>query len=84
MGEPLALCQGSYTTSITLIVLELINVKWRVILELDPETNDWAVWCPELPGCASASGSTREYSGGYRFILLSHLQAGTITCDVTV
>lgn len=33
--------------------------KWRVVLELDPETGDWAVWCPELPGCCSA-GETRE------------------------
>lgn len=34
-------------------------MKWRVVLEQDPETGDWAVWCPELPGCASA-GSTEE------------------------
>jgi len=34
-------------------------VTWRVILEEDPETHEWAAWCPELKGCASA-GSTRE------------------------
>ncbi|MEH1812574.1 MAG: type II toxin-antitoxin system HicB family antitoxin [Nostoc sp.] len=34
-------------------------MKWRVILESDPETGDWAVWCPELPGCTSA-GETEE------------------------
>ena len=34
-------------------------MKWRVILERDSETGDWAVWCPELPGCASA-GETQE------------------------
>ena len=34
-------------------------MKWRVVVEQDPETGDWAVWCPELPGCASA-GSTEE------------------------
>jgi predicted RNase H-like HicB family nuclease len=34
-------------------------MKWRVILERDDETGDWAVWCPELPGCASA-GETEE------------------------
>lgn len=32
---------------------------WRVVLEQDPETGDWAVWCPELPGCTSA-GTTEE------------------------
>jgi predicted RNase H-like HicB family nuclease len=34
-------------------------MKWRVVLERDSETGDWAVWCPELPGCTSA-GSTKE------------------------
>ena len=34
-------------------------MKWRVVLELDEETGDWAIWCPELPGCTSA-GETKE------------------------
>lgn len=34
-------------------------MKWRVVLEQDDETGDWAVWCPELPGCTSA-GETEE------------------------
>ena len=34
-------------------------MKWRVILEHDTELGDWAVWCPELPGCTSA-GKTEE------------------------
>ena len=34
-------------------------MKWRVVLEQDAETGDWAAWCPELPGCASA-GLTEE------------------------
>lgn len=34
-------------------------MKWRVLLEQDIETGDWAVWCPELPGCVSA-GETEE------------------------
>lgn len=33
--------------------------KWRVILEKDPETGDFAVWCPELLGCTSC-GETEE------------------------
>ncbi|MGB5594320.1 MAG: type II toxin-antitoxin system HicB family antitoxin [Crocosphaera sp.] len=33
--------------------------KWRVILEKDSETGDFAVWCPELPGCTSC-GETEE------------------------
>ena len=35
-------------------------MKWRVILEPDPETGDWAVWCPELPGCVSAGETEAE------------------------
>ena len=34
-------------------------MKWRVVLEQDPETGEWAVWCPELPGCTS-SGATED------------------------
>ena len=34
-------------------------MKWRVLLEKDGETGDLAVWCPELPGCASA-GETED------------------------
>jgi len=34
-------------------------MKWRVVLEFDDEVGSWAVWCPELPGCASA-GETEE------------------------
>lgn len=34
-------------------------MKWRVILEQDQDTGDWAIWCPELPGCVSA-GKTEE------------------------
>lgn len=35
-------------------------MKWRVVLEPDSETGDWAVWCPELPGCVSAGETEAE------------------------
>ena len=35
-------------------------MKWRIVLEQDPDTGDWAVWCPELPGCASCGESAGE------------------------
>jgi predicted RNase H-like HicB family nuclease len=35
-------------------------MKWRVILEPDIETGDWAIWCPELPGCSSAGETEAE------------------------
>jgi predicted RNase H-like HicB family nuclease len=34
-------------------------MKFRVILEFDPEANAFSAVCPELPGCASA-GETEE------------------------
>lgn len=34
-------------------------MKWRVVLEQDETTGEWAAWCPELPGCTSA-GDTEE------------------------
>ena len=36
-----------------------LNMKWRVVLEQDKETGEWAIWVPELPGCVSA-GDTEE------------------------
>jgi len=35
-------------------------MRWRVILERDNQTGDWAVWCPGLPGCTSAGESEEE------------------------
>ncbi|MFW6174959.1 MAG: type II toxin-antitoxin system HicB family antitoxin [Chloroflexota bacterium] len=34
-------------------------MKWRVIVEYDPETDAYSASCPELPGCTSA-GDTQE------------------------
>ncbi|HEU65398.1 MAG TPA: type II toxin-antitoxin system HicB family antitoxin [Chloroflexi bacterium] len=34
-------------------------MKFRIILEYDPETENYAAYCPELPGCCSA-GDTEE------------------------
>lgn len=35
-------------------------MKWRVILEPDRETREWAIWCPELPGCVSSGITETE------------------------
>ena len=35
-------------------------MNWRVIVEQDSETGDFAAWCPELPGCASAGLTESE------------------------
>ncbi|MFH1109122.1 MAG: type II toxin-antitoxin system HicB family antitoxin [Planctomycetota bacterium] len=49
-------------------------MKWRVILEPDPETGDWAAWCPELPGCASAGETEAEALSNIREAIELYLQ----------
>ena len=49
-------------------------MKWRVILEPDPETGDWAVWCPELPGCTSAGETEAEAITNIREAIELYLQ----------
>lgn len=66
-------------------------MKWRVILEPDPKTGDWAVWCPELPGCTSAGETQQEALENIREAIELYLQPdpieltpGTITCEITI
>lgn len=66
-------------------------MKWRIVLEQDTETGDWAAWCPELPGCASAGMTEEEALAGIREAIELYLQpdpielsAGTITREITV
>lgn len=33
---------------------------WRIVIEKDPQTHEYAVWCPELPGCVSAGATIDE------------------------
>jgi len=49
-------------------------MKWRVILEKDHDTGDWAVWCPELPGCASAGQTEQEALDGIREAIELYLE----------
>ena len=41
-------------------------MNWRVVLEQDRGTGDWAVWCPELPGCTSAGETQNEALEGIK------------------
>jgi predicted RNase H-like HicB family nuclease len=49
-------------------------MKWRVLLEHDSETGDWAAWCPELPGCASAGETEDEALQNIREAIELYLQ----------
>ena len=35
-------------------------MKFRVIVEHDPETGGYGAYCPELPGCCSAGATEKE------------------------
>jgi predicted RNase H-like HicB family nuclease len=35
-------------------------MKFRIIIEYDPETGSYAAYCPELPGCCSAGDTEKE------------------------
>jgi len=66
-------------------------MKWRVILERDSESGDWAVWCPELPGCTSAGETEEEALENIREAIELYLEPsalklkdGTKTCEVIV
>ena len=66
-------------------------MRWRILLEQDSETGDWAVWCPELPGCASAGVTEEEAMENIREAIALYLQpdpielaAGTITREITL
>jgi len=53
-------------------------MNWRVFLEQDSETGDWAVWCPELPGCASAGETEDEALENIREAIELYLQPDSL------
>jgi len=66
-------------------------MKWRVVLEQDSETGDWAVWCPELPGCTSAGETEEEALANIRETIELYLEPsplqlapGAIAREVTL
>jgi predicted RNase H-like HicB family nuclease len=56
-------------------------MKWRVILELDKETGDWAIWCPELPGCTSSGKTEEEALENIREAIELYLQPDSLEID---
>jgi hypothetical protein len=52
-----------------------LTMNWRIALELDPETGDYAVSCPELPGCTSAGATEEEALENIREAIALYLEA---------
>ncbi len=53
-------------------------MKWRVILELDSEVGEFAVWCPELPGCTSAGTTQEEALANIQEAIALYLEAAPL------
>jgi len=53
-------------------------MKWRVVLEPDPETGESAVWCPEFPDCISAGDTEQEAIANIREAISLYLKAAPI------
>lgn len=49
-------------------------MNWRVILERDEESGEYAAWCPELPGCTSAGATEQEALENIREAIALYLQ----------
>ena len=52
--------------------------KWRVILEPDLETGEWAIYCPELPGCTSCGDTEEEALNNIKEAIELYLQPDEI------
>ncbi len=58
--------------------------KWRVILEKDPETGDFSVWCPELPGCTSCGETEQQALENIKEAIELYLQPDDINLSSDV
>ncbi len=58
-------------------------MKWRVVLEEDESTGEWAVWCPELPGCTSAGDSQEEAMANIREAIELYLEPDPLPLSST-
>jgi predicted RNase H-like HicB family nuclease len=56
-------------------------MKWRVVFEKDGETGEWAVWCPELPGCVSAGDTQEEAEANIREAIELYLEPTPLKLD---
>jgi predicted RNase H-like HicB family nuclease len=72
------LCQQLYNEGKWPLAIEETIMDWRVVLEQDPETGDWAAWCPELPGCASAGETEEEAEENIREAIALYLEPSDV------
>ncbi|QYK52351.1 MAG: type II toxin-antitoxin system HicB family antitoxin [Fimbriimonadaceae bacterium] len=56
-------------------------MKWRIVLEPDPETGEFAVWCPELPGCVSSGMTENEAKQNIKEAIQLYLEESPLNLD---
>lgn len=58
-------------------------MKFRVVLEYDPEAASYSAVCPELPGCASAGETEEEARRGIEEAIQLYLSPTAIALSPT-
>jgi predicted RNase H-like HicB family nuclease len=58
-------------------------MRFRVVLEYDPETESYSAVCPELPGCASAGETEDEARRGIEEAIRLYLSPSEIEMSPT-
>ena len=58
-------------------------MRFRVVLEFDPETDSYSAICPELPGCASAGETEDEARRGIEEAIRLYLSPAEIEVPPT-
>ena len=53
-------------------------MKFRVVVEYDDQTDSYAVYCPELPGCASAGDTEEEALANMREAVALYLEPSPV------
>jgi len=53
-------------------------MKFRVVIEYDSETQSYAAYCPELPGCCSAADSEKEALKNIREAIILYLEPSKV------
>ena len=53
-------------------------MKFRIVTEYDSETNSYAAYCPELPGCCSAGDTEEEALDNAREAIALYLEPSSL------
>ena len=58
-------------------------MKLRVVVEFDTEADGYAVYCPELPGCASAGDNEGEALQNIREAIALYVEPSPVKINPT-